>query len=149
MQDLSLQKAQSIKPQNLISAKHRRSISHDVQIDGNRDADYRKCTQEHSRTHETTDRWDRVANGPQKNPQIDLTPAAEAGAVWKFVVHRSDRSWRMQHDTNASTSWTWTSSPRSRGKRLHVADGRSADRKFLFPSTVIRKHVLKFSERYQ
>ena len=34
-----------------------------------KDADYRKCTQEHSHTDETMESWDQVENESQRNPQ--------------------------------------------------------------------------------
>ena len=102
MQDLSLQTAQSIKPRNLISAKHRRLIPHDVQMDGEKRRRLPKVharTQPHARNHGSL--------GPRRewapeNPQIDARSRGRRS--WKLVVHCSDHSRRIQHDTNASTS---------------------------------------------
>ena len=60
---------------------------------------YRKCTQESSRTCETVESWDHVANGPQKIHK--LTPQRQARHCNQW--HRR----RIQHDTLRVNILNW------------------------------------------
>ena len=81
------------------------------------DADYRKCMHENSRTCETMESWDQVANRPQKIHKND--PAAKAGELWKSVVHCSEHSQRIQYlrvnilNLDKLTALAWIATPRT------------------------------------
>ena len=85
----------------------------------------------HSRTFEHMDGDGHVANGPHNI--YEGVAAAKEGAIPKSLVDCSDHSRRIQHETHASTSSSWTSAPNSRGMWFHAAGDRESSRKFLFP----------------
>ena len=94
-------------------------------------ADFRKCTQENSRTYETMESCDQVAGEPQK-------------------IHKmTPQTTRIQHDINVSTSCTWTSTPRLHGLHVHAAGDRWPSMKFVFTSTTSAKDFEKSSDRDQ
>ena len=50
----------------------------------NKDADDRKCMQEHNRTYDAMISWEKVAKGPRENPHDDA--AAKAGKLWEPMI---------------------------------------------------------------
>ena len=61
-----IQAGHDCQPQSIISGKHQTTSPKVVRTGGEKDADYRKCLQEQSRTHETMETWDNVTSGPRK-----------------------------------------------------------------------------------
>ena len=66
------------------------------------DADFRRCMQEHSRANDTVHSWDHVASGPRKTH--NMTPQQRQAQIWEPVVCCINHLWKIQHDTDASTS---------------------------------------------
>ena len=108
MQDLSLQEAWIIRMRSIIPENIRHITSQLAQIGGQKDAGYRKCMRENSRTSETTELI--------RSPKC----VAKAGAIRK-VAPRSDH----MRITHASTSWTWTSSRMEHDSAQRVTVGQT------------------------
>ena len=133
MRDLSIQKGTEYQTAR---QHYQKSLKHSQVVwQSEKDTDHRKCVR--------AGKQPRVRNGGNLGPNCKWTSetsqhdaAAKTSAIWKSVVHCSDRSRRIPHDAHASTSRTWTSLPRSHGL-VHAAGDRWPSRKFLFTSTVI------------
>ena len=95
-----IKKVKNTPTRSIIFGKHERTITDD-----------RKCAQENTDRLETVNSWDKIASGLQKTHRMTpLQRQDRCGKQWCVVLVSAGG---IQHVTNASTSWIWTSSPLS------------------------------------